>query len=766
MNSYLEYGIALLLVTLCFTVVLTLSTPFPWISRGLILLFLASGGLLLSLPLAVSAGILTIPADLLLITWSTLPQKLNSTDFLIWALYIGVPLLVSQYKENRPEPDDTKAESESDESGHPGPVAPEETPGNVEFHPEVSDDTDPSDQIQDLLVNRFRTAHREFDTDNLVYFHVRENEARPGYVVNDHGQIDTEMGIGKDQARGVGWVLRHEDQLLQEGDQVDWRSLQYHKSPVDLQKVLMKPILDDQRMIGILVLEWKESEDYEQQELQSFLDEIEKMMAIDHSVRNLERKEREINLLKTLSDLEPLSTERMETLRQRIKDLVSDLIPAGHVEYVTPEGQRDDKVLQQRQLFYDQCCEWIESQNSVLRINDVDDFSVKGRRFGKIAPPDVTSFMGGPLRKDGQLYGFLCLDDTEEGFFTPEDEKLLKLLLDQSAGFMKAARELTDLKTDREQLQVWLDAVDNLDFSEPSPSVLPQLVEAITNVLPIAGAGFYVRSGDGYELMAHEDVTLPEAIQRDSSLVTRLRDCRDQLFVNVPNLRRLQSFSRYDENWQLAVAPVFNAEEDLYGFCCLFFEEDLPEDLLDQFETVWSLLERELGLLFEREELRADLTEDEWTELPEYGPWKKAFGSVLSGEDLDRITVWALRVPGFESVAAHRGRQRALKWIRSITNRLKDDFSEETFTRSHSSFFLGFSSASEASVRSSLEDVARDIRGWSFPSGQGSVDPSSAVASFQEPYPDVGAMIESLRKELLTSDKNDEERKETSPQSG
>ncbi len=766
MNTYRQYGIALLLVALCFTVVLTLSVRAPRISRGLILLFLASGGFLLSLPLAVSAGIFIIPADLLLITWSSLPQKLNSMDFLFWALYVGVPLIVSQYQESRPKGVDSVSNENTteDTKGSP-PVTPEQVPGNVEFHPEVSKETDPSDQIQDLVVNRFRTAHREFETDNLLYFHVREQEARPGYVINDYGQINTKSEIGKDQARGVGWVLRHEEEFLQKGDQVDWRSLQYHTNPVQLEKVLMNPIVADQQMIGILVLEWQETAAYEEEEMASFMDEIEKMMAIDHSVRNLERKEREINLLKTLSDLEPLSTERIETLRQRIKDLVRDLIPADHVEYVTPEGQQDDKVLQQRQLFYDKCCEWIESQNSVLRISDVENFSVKGRRFGKIAPPDVTSFMGGPLRKNDQLFGFLCLDDSEEGFFTSEDEKLLKLLLDQSAGFMKVAHELNDLKADREQLQIWLEAFKELDFSGLPDDVLSDLVATLEEILPVNTVGFYGRSDDTYKLLELAGGSLPDTIPQESSLATRLRDCWDQLFVNLPNLRRLQSFSRFNENWRLAVAPIFTDDESLRGFCCLVFEERLPEQLLDEFEDLWSFLVRELEMLFEREDQRKELSQDDWTGLPEYDTWKKGFGSVLSGEDLKQVTVWGLRVPGFETMAANRGRRRAMKWVRSVTNRLCEDFTPDATTRSHSSLFYGFSSASESTVQSSLDEIVQDIQGWSFPSGERSVKPSQAIANFQEPYPDVGSMTETLRKELLTSGSNDEERNETSPQS-
>lgn len=761
MNGSFRYGLPTLIVALCFTVALTVSPESTELGRGFFVLLLLGGSYVLPLPQALAAGVLTIPADLTLVTRGPVAGSPNSVDLLVWAAYVGIPLLVTRYLEggdlNVEVGDDAAEDPGSDRSQSP----PEEAPGNVTLHPEVQGETDPdpSEQLQELLVNRFREAHRSFGSDNLIYFHVRDDEARPGYVINDYGTVDSETTVGTDQARGVGWVLRHGEELSQDESQLDWRNLHYHTQPLDLERVLMKPVETNNRIIGVLVLEWKEDPDLDAGAIDDFVDEVQALMSVDRAVRGMERKEREVDLLKRFAELEPLATERLETLRQRIKDLVRDLIPADHVEFVTEDDEQDDTVLKQRRLFYEKCCDWIRKQNDPLRINDVANFSLQGRRVGNIAPPDVSSFLGGAVADDDRLYGFLCLDDADAEYFTSEDEKLLRLLLDQSAGLMKAAVELSDLKTERRRLLVWLENVTELDFTDDFESLADRLTRTLSEGLPVGGVGFYARDTDEYRLTASEGLTLPDRIRRDSALVTRLRDTEGKVLVNFPNPGRMEAFRGSVNSYRMAVCPVQSDDGDLGQFVVFFYEEEAVLGTLESLNPVWKLLVRELGMVDRKSELERDLRVDDWSDFPEYGAWKRSFGAVLNGEDLRELTVWGLRVPGFESIAETRGRQRVKKWIRSLANRINEDFSVETVTRAYSSRFYGFSTADEESVRRTLESVRDDVSDWSFPSGEWPDPPGFAVLSFREPFPEVGAIVDATRKELLTTRESDEERK-------
>ena len=161
MKSYLRYVFLLVVVALCFTVALTVSPDSTWTGRGLFALFLLTGSLPLPLPQALAAGVLTIPADLTLVTRGPGAASPNSGDLLVWAAYVAIPLLVVRFFEGV----DLSVDLESEGTDEPAPdqSSPESTPNNVEFHPEVKQDTesDPSEQLQELLVKRFREAHDE-----------------------------------------------------------------------------------------------------------------------------------------------------------------------------------------------------------------------------------------------------------------------------------------------------------------------------------------------------------------------------------------------------------------------------------------------------------------------------------------------------------------------------------------------------------------------------------------------------------------------------
>jgi transcriptional regulator with GAF, ATPase, and Fis domain len=762
-----KIGVLVLLMGVSFTIALAMPPGLMnvWIGRGLLAMVMAAGGMLLSGPFAVSVGILCMPADWYLTFQPAQPEgvrALNSLDFLVWAGYVLLPLYLSNLRGNEIEEQTSPDRDQSTESS----TSPREelSAENVEMHPDVTRDLDPTEKVQGLIVNYLQNGHDELDTDNLVYFHVRDGEAKPGYVINDHGTINQNHTIGSDQARGVGWVLRHEDRLRQESDQLDWRNLQYHTKPVDLEQVQLEPVTSENTMIGVLALEWKTPHDIEQEVIEEFVEHIERLMAVDQTVRRTERKQREAELLERLGNLNPLAFDRMETLRQRIKDLVRELIPADHVEIVTDDQADEDNVVKQRRLFYETGCEWIRSRGDILRINNVDNFSYQGRRIGKVAPPDVSSFLGGAITSNDERYGYICLDDGSESFFSSEDETLLKHLIDRAGSLFKIASQFSEYKEDRRRLRNWVQDLASLGTPNDFSAYVNQMLKVFDEHLPVSGMAFYHETSDGYSRLARsEDLSLPTTVESDSPLISRLSGCENQVTVEFPNLGRLKKFNVSASVQSLVICPWFSDAGNLHGFLCLFCSES-EQQTVSEFEDlngVWPIMERELELGREVAKLRDETHREDWTDFRNFDAWKKSLSSMITGDDRDQITLWGLRVPGFESLANSRGRQRTLKWVRSLANRLEEEFEANRMTRAHGTVFYGFEPTDVTTVRRRLDAISDDVFEWSFPLGEWPEPPAIGAVSFQPPFPpEVTAMIEATRKEVLTNQKNDENRKE------
>lgn len=759
MKRYVQLGFVLVMLAFVSTITFTLPNQgsFLWAGRGLFGLLIAGGSLILSAPFSVAFGMMVIPADLAFIA-----QSPNSLDLLIWASYILIPIVVSRYvAEYVPESEPSRTEQPDEDT----PDSPR-TLENVELHPDVQEDTfDPSERLQELIVKRLRTVHSELEADNLLYFHVRDQEARPGYVIDQLGSVDSKCEITKDQAQGIGWVLRHGEQLILEDNKIDWRNLRYHNKPVDLDHVRITPVSPENDMLGVLVIEWKQSVELDDEFFDHFLEELEVLMSVDRSVRQLERKEREVDLLRRLSEINPFSSDRIETLQQKIKDMVRDLIPADHVAFFD-RGTNDEesKVVKQRRLFYQKCREWIRTNDKVLRINNVDNFSFKGTRFGKVAPPDVSSFLGGAISENEEVFGFVCLDDPAESFFSEEEEKLLETLLNRASGMMKIAKTVSELRVNQQKIETWLNKIRELSLPDDEDNFFDELVGIFADQLPVEEVEFYSRAGDRFHLkgVSGEQVGSGE-IHSKSALTTRLKDCTGQECVNFPSLRRLDDFKIRKSIDHLTVCPAFRSDDSLCGFLCLFSQSQFSDSTEKEISHVWPLLEREFSQSLRSKKLHKQAVRDSWTGFPRYDVWKRRLASDLAKDDMSSIRLWCFKIPGFDQIFENRGRQRTQQWIRSLTNRLENEFDSSRITRAHGTVFYGFSPIDENKLSSILTKMRDEIYEWSFPLGSWPDEPRFVSLSYQKPFPDTETMIDSTRKRLLTNAESDEKTKGKAP---
>lgn len=752
-NRAVQLGSSILMLSVLFSVAYGMESV--WMGRALMTLIVLGSGFLLSLPFAVGLGIFVIPADLMLIARSP-----HSLDILIWAGLVSIPLLVNRYV-NPVSPEVSNSTNE-EESSHKTPGEVESDTETLEFHPEVAKSQDVSEQLQEVLVSRMQAARQRFDFDNLVYFHVRDNEARPGYVINDYGDIKTDFSISTDRARGVGWVLRHQEKLVQEDKQIDWRNLQYHRKPVDPDRVMMVPFAEKQDLVGILVLEWNEVAEEPPDSLEQFLDNLGRLMRIDRSVRHMERREKEVDLMHEVSEIQPLEHDRLDTMYQRITDLVRDLIPADHIEFISDDGRgTDETVVKQRRLFYEKCCEWMQTGKSILRINRIKDFSYQGKNLRKLAPPDVKSFLGGVLQDEEGTLGYLCLDDGTAEFFSSDDEKLLRLLLDRMSGLVRLARRHETVRQERDSFVAWLKRIRSVNEISDPERMMERISEVLVESFSPLGVGIYWKAGDEFQLQqTSEGINPSRRLPADSPLIRRLEDNSNQHLVKFPRIQRLTSYEPPVGADLLKVSPM-RVDGDLVGFLTMFYRED-PHELTEEFlEYGLPLLTRNLEHAHRYASLQLQHRQDEVTQFPKYDFWKRSLNQQLNDESDRDLVVWRLVVPDFETVVENRGLKRAEQWARSLANRIKNDFPEETTTRFHGTDFGGFTFTSANEIASVLAGVRGDVADWSFPAGQWPGSPQTGYEVFHAPFPDVETMIEAARRDLLDRNQVEDRGKET-----
>lgn len=751
MNRTVQIGGSLVLLSFLFTVAYGIEGV--WIGRSLMALVVAGSGLVLTLPLAVTLGVFVIPADLMLIARSP-----HSLDMLIWAGFVAAPFLINRYVYSAPESGSPPSEPQPES----GTVQTEENSETIEFHPEVAESDDASDQLQEILVSRLETARERFGFDNLVYFHVRNNEAKPGYVINNYGDIKTDFKVGTDRARGVGWVLRHKEPLTQDGKQVDWRNLQYHRTPVNPDRVIMKPFSVKQDLIGIMVLEWDELDGDVPGELERFLGELENLMRVDRAVRQMERREKEVDLMRKVADVQPLEHDRLETIYQRLTDLIRDLIPADNVEFFTDDGEgTDDTVVKQRRLFYEKCCEWMRSGKAMLRINQIANFSYQGKRIQKLAPPDVESFLGGVLEDDEGILGYLCLDDQQEGFFTSDDEQLLKLLLERMSGLVRLAKQHETVKQQRDSFRDWIDRIRTVSRTADPETTMERIVDALMETFsPLGVAIYWTVNGDFRLQKTSEGINPSGHLAKDSPLIRRLKDNSGQQLVEFPRIQRLTSYEPPVGADLLKVFPIRD-EGDLIGFVTLYFGEEPSERVDDFLEEGLPLLTQNLEFSHRYASLKVKHRRDDVTSFPKYDVWKRSLNQKLNDESDRDLVVWRLVVPQFESIVENRGLKRAQQWASSLANRIKKDFATQEITRFHGTDFGGFSFISSGEISTILSDLRRDIADWSFPTGRWPNSPRTGYEEFHAPFPDVEAMIEAARRDLLNRKGSEDQGKET-----
>lgn len=728
--------------------VLTASALGPPTPVGRIFVMMVLVGAAFGLPAAwtLVPGMFALPADIMLIQRSP-----HSLDLLLWAAYVGGPYLVALRVGSFLGGDDQGSGADPGEDS-PLVTGRKRAPEEAGFPGATDSPLNPSGVLESLVSGTFRRAHEGLGVDNLLYFHVRQREATLGYMINDRGNIESRPIRARDVSQGVGWVLRHERELIQRGRQVDPRNLHYHTRSVDLQEVHMYPVRHEEDCLGVLVLEWARQPGDVEERLEAFREDVEQLMRLDYMVRRMERHQKRFRLIEEVNELSALTERRFEGLVHRALELVGEYLPAERIElHRVDRPEERGTVLDQRRLLYRKAAGWIEDRGEILRARNIRNQRLDGRRAGQFAPPDVQSFMAGPLDTSEGRLGIVCLDHPEEGFFSEMDERLLRFFLDHLGTALSAGHRMEALRRERERSEeltsLLRDLGDETEFDAGAEAVVRTLSEHFS----VPGVGLYWRGEESFDLVAYAGETRPtETLGFNHALTRAIRDADHRWWVTLPEISRFNDYEPPAGVSGMRVIPVRGGGQKLLGFLCCF-QDDSDAVTWEQLERGAPLLARRLRTLHRGRELRDRARRDPLVDCPRFEVWKRTLIQLLEGGSVDGVVLWSLRVPGWGRICEARGRQRAVRWLERIATRITEELDPDRMTRSHGGCFLGFSTASEADVRERLEDAREELLTGSHPMGQWSEEPSYRTRSFGRPFTDPDGMIEAvLRLESAT----------------
>ncbi|MFP4687271.1 MAG: GAF domain-containing protein [bacterium] len=730
-SKYSDYWITFLLSGLVLSLAYFLPAGRVWLLRLLILVLLVLAGLKLK-HFALIPAIFSVLADRLYLLFPA--RSLSALDPLVWAVFICVPYFIVVARENRGEEKQIKS-GESKKSVDK-PIS-RNSDQLLFFQSREQQSEDPRELVKKLITSFFNSQSEQLGFCNLLYFHVRSKKATLGYLINKVGEIKEDCVFSPDIGQGIGWVLRHEEKLKIPGNQLDWRNLQYHLQPVELGHVWLSPIKYGGELIGVLALEWKKNERPDDREMKIFNEQVQQLMVLDHSVRRLVKNKKQIRIIEKLYEINPLSGGSYRDILQRVFEIVTDFIPAENIDFYTKGGKKLEKVAPPaRRKLYEQCLNWIFKSEKILRIKDLRTESLAGSQLDRFGQTGVRSLLAGPVYADEKLMGVVVLDHSEPGFFTEDEERILKLLFKQLGQILKVANYLRRLKNERDQgLELFslLELPEEADLRISCRFFVNRLVEKLN----IHGAGFYWWNNNGFQLVHYKGPGKPTVnVDIDDTLVRRLKNsARDSGLLSFPDVNHIDGYEAPVGVRSLFVSGMFK-QTKLKGFVVIFQEPDqqFSKKIKKTLDSVHTAVGGRFVLLGELESWQHKARLDAISNFPVYKNWKKMLAECLR-ENPAKVTIWHFQVPGFEKIGVKIGKKKLDSWLKSISRLLSDNLGDSQICRVYGSVFYGFCLREIGEVEETLADVVVKLEDWEFPTGVWPSSPRFLSASFSAPYP-------------------------------
>ncbi len=707
--------------------------------RITLLVVLGVGGWFLVNSLAVIPGILAISADYIFLMAEG--ESVTAFDPLNWAFLLIVPYLASLARNRFQE---RKQENSAPSEKNRGNQVPEGAKQPLPFPGTDTGREEPDYHLQKLITSYFEQAQEKLNFSNLFYFHVFSSKATPGYLINGAGEIDEGTTFTPDVGQGVGWVLRHGERLVLPKNQIDWRNLQYHRQPVDLEKVLVEPIKQGGELIGIIVLEWANQQEVGEDELEDFFKLVREIFIIDSTVRRLSKNQDQLRIMERLYDVNPLGEKNYRRIVQQVLNRVSEFIPAEQVGfYQFREEALAEVTPPARRKIYQQCLDWLNHSEEILKVEDVKNETLSGQALDRHNQTEVGSLLGGLVEGDEQKIGVLLLEHPEPGYFQEEEKRLLKLLLKYFTQTLTVAEHFRQLEADKKKQVQLLSSLDDLPVSEEPEELAEEITRRFNRKLSVEAVAFYWRNNDAFELVSSNgSVEPPEVIHREDTIARRVANSggNGQLLA-FPEARRLEDYEIVSGIRRLHVAPVF-VDNKLLGIIIFHSEDDEAID-----EETRSTLQRALGLLCDRLQMvcrnrdlhRRSLT-DSSTGLPVFKQWRRNLGNELEEEPED-LTSWHLVVPGYEKLCREMPRKKVTGWQKSLARLLEDYLQNKKICRPYGTVFYGFESTGREQINGKLEEVINRMEKMNYPPGEWPEEPFYKLATFSPPYPEVNKIV-------------------------
>lgn len=722
-----------------------------WSQRTATVVILAFCGVTLNPPLALIPGIFAIPADMLGL--GAIQQSFTAGGFLYWACLILVPYGLANILEK--EPEDTSGDSSARESEVPAGEPRGTNAG--QSTPSVSGTINPGDEeaferLQWLIKHQLEQARDRYGFNLLLIYDVEQKTANLSYAVDPDDVVNREATFRADTGQGIGWVLRHNDELEQTRESIDWRNLQYRTKPADIDRVKIIPLYHDDRMSGILVVEW--AVDPDDPDCSNFVEEVEHLMALRREIHQLQKSQDIVQLMEKLHELNPLEETRFDSMIHRSLEIVRSFVPAeeGNVEFFSYSDDVDsgDVIHQGRRAVYEECMTWIKESDEILRISDLRNHSLGQESLSRFGKVEVRSFLGGAVKKDDELVGMICLDHPDPDYFTRQDAELLGILLNHLSQSLRVGRRLEDMDEKQAEYRRLLNVFQLGETSQSLDSFVKRQVENLTEHLPLVSAGYYEREGGEARLVAYSgDGSPSERFERDHPMFRRIRNAESHSsMLTFPELDRFSGYEAPLSAEGLKVAPV-GLDGRVVGFFALFVNDvDKFDDVLfEELERILPLLLAPIRLMIERERLEAENKKDSITDLVRFDQWKSELSALADDTDSDPdatndLVVWYVRVPGFETIAEQRGREKARNWLKSTAKLLNELLEDSLITRSYAGTFLGVETGPAEKMEDRLNTVIERLSDWSFPTGQWPRPPKGSYARLSPPFPSVRKLID------------------------
>ncbi len=699
------------------------------------------GGLILPSKLVVIPSIFAISAD-----YTFFQHKLNSLDLLLWALFISLPYLPAFLAANF-------IESEAIDKLRGDSLAEETEPetrnnGNSDFARirGTEDQLEEPDKIvRELIRLNFEQAFEELSLANLLYFHVRNQQASLGYKINNYGKINENTTFTPDIGQSVGWVLRHEESFVLQGQSLDWRNLQYHSNPVDLSRVEFHPVTRGERLIGVLALEWQKPDTPADEAVDTFCSRIEKLFGLDYSVQQVFQSKEKLKLLEKLYSVNPLAAADFDGTINKVLEIVSSYLPADEIDFYGHNESLAAISPPARRKVYESCRQWICNTEEILRLDNVNKESLGGTRLDKFGQAGVSSFLGGGIKSGEGLYGLIFLADEEPEYFTREDKKIFRLLLDYLEQLLEIATSLQDARRARDQLSGWVDEVTQIETKDNPAAQGKKIIQPLHEFFKPLSTGLYWRNNSYFELVSYYGGQKPsEAVDVDNSLISGISGS-DGALLTFPDVNKFSGFEAPLDTESLVILSVTTGGGKLVGFIVLCFENqaELEGRQLTVLEETAGLIDKWLFFNYRAYQDKLQARQDSLTPCLNYSAWLKQTQAQLR-QDPEVVLFWELWVPGQEKVGNACGRKKTVNWLHSIARLLQDKFAESLICRPYGAVFYGFQKFPDEEVEAKLQTVQTTISDWAFPAGEWPGEVEYEFDYFSPPFSRIEKILDNL----------------------